>query len=100
MPRPTTVIPSTPLGRELERCRAAKGISRKAASEGANTSDVQWNRLLTEQRRFEPSMVRRAAEAVGLSVKDAFKLAGIAIVPDGTSRIITVSEWEQLQEAS
>jgi hypothetical protein len=100
MARATTVIPRTSLGKALERYRLAKKISRKQAYEKARTSDVQWTRLLTEDRKFEPNLVKRAALAVGLPVEEAFLLARIAVVPNGTSRVITKREFEELLTAS
>ncbi|MFI6029407.1 helix-turn-helix domain-containing protein [Amycolatopsis magusensis] len=100
MPRPTSVLPVTDLGRALERCRTEKGLSRKEAYLAAKTSGNQWNRLLTERRSFDLRLVTRAANAVGLHLQEAFLLAGVAVVPDNTSRTITQSELQTLQAAS
>jgi hypothetical protein len=61
---------------------------------------VQWNRLLTEYRRFEPGPVVRAAEAVDMDSIQALRLARVAVVPDGTTRVMTLSEVRALQRAS
>ena len=97
MPRPTTVVAVTPLGTALERCRIARGMTRQEAYQKAGTSDTQWRRLLTEHRRFEPDVIGRAAAAVGMDLDEALNLANVALVPDDTVRVMTLSEVNALR---
>jgi hypothetical protein len=99
MPPRATVIAITPLGRLLEGGRIAKGMSRRQAYEAAGTSRVQWTRLITQLRKFDLKLVKAAAEAVGVSVAEAFGAIGIVVVPDG-SRVLTEREFEELLQAS
>lgn len=97
MGRKQTVTPVTPLGRALEVHREAAGMTRMAAYTKAGFgSHVVWNRLLTESRRFEPDVVQRAAEAVGMNLEEALRLAGIAIIPDGTLHVVKQSDMARL----
>lgn len=120
MGRRQTLEPVTPLGRALEQAREAAGLSRvEAYTRAGFRSHVLWNRLLTEERRFEPEVVQRAARAVGMNLLEALRLARVAIVPndtrhivkesdaarvhvipDDTARVMTVSEVEALQNVS
>lgn len=101
MPRPQAVVPATPLGEALEQHRQARGMTRvEAYTKAGWRSHVQWNRLLTENRRFEPGKVVCAAKAVGMDPEEALRLARVAIVPDDTTRVMTMSEVLALKTAS
>lgn len=120
MGRRQTVEPVTPLGHALEAARVAAGLTRvQAYGKAGFQSHVLWNRLLTEERRFDPGVVQRAARAVGMNFLEALRLARVAVVPndtrhivkesdaarvhvipDDTARVMTMSEVEALQNAS
>lgn len=100
MARPTSVVATTDLGAAIERCRGAAGLTRKDVYEEAGTSSAQYGRLLTEQRRFEVDLVCRVARAVGLEELEALRLARIAVVPDDTLQVVTLSRFHQLAAAS
>jgi hypothetical protein len=101
MPRPQAVSPLTPLGEALERHRIKRGMTKAQACAACGwTNYVQWNRLLTEYRRFEPALVVRAAEAVGMDPIKALRRARVAIVPDDTIRVMKMSEVLALRTAS
>lgn len=97
MPRPTSVVASTPLGEALERHRVARGMTRRQAYRSARTSETQWRRLLTDpQRRFEPELLARVASAVGMDLMEALALAKVVVIPDDTERVLRESEVELL----
>ncbi len=96
MPKPTSVVATTRLGAALERHRIACGMTRQSAYRRTGTSNSQWRRLLTEERPFEPWLIKRAAAAVGMDVREALALAKFAVVPNGTKRVLTESEVELL----
>jgi hypothetical protein len=101
MARQQSVVAVTPLGVELEVHRRARGMTRAAAYKAAGwRSHQQWHRLLTEDRRFEPALVIRAAKAVGMDALTALRLARVAVVPDDTCRVMTQSEVLALQNVS
>jgi hypothetical protein len=94
-------VPVTPLGQALERHRLLRKMTKAEASEAAGFKNhVLWNRLLTVSRKYDPDLIKRAAEAVGLDLLEALRLAKVAIVPNDTCRVMTFSEVLALQNAS
>lgn len=100
MARPQAVVPATPLGEALEQHRQARGMTKTQAYTAARMQSHElWNRLLTEQRRFDPFLIGRAAQAVGLDVPTALFLAGTDFQRDESNRIMRVSELVDLLDA-
>lgn len=96
MPKPISVVPTTALGRALEEHRHALGMTRAQAYRAAGCTDTVWTRLLREERRFEPSLLARAARAVGMELLTALRLAKVAVVPDNASQVLRESEMTRL----
>lgn len=97
MARPIKLRPLTPLGRALEDARSTSKMTRAEAIALAQSSRKQWSCLLHQQREFAVEPVVRAAKAVGLDPAKALELIGCAVVPDSTTRTVTISELLQLQ---
>lgn len=91
--------PLTPLGKALEEARVEAKLTRKDAIARALSSRKQWSCMLHEKREFLVEPVVRAANAVGLDPAKALELIGCAVVPDTTTRTVTISELLQLQMA-
>jgi len=91
--------PLTPLGKALEKARVDARLTRAQAIDLAQSSRKQWSCFLHERREFAVVPVVRAANAVGLDPAKALELIGCAVVPDSTTRTVTISELLQLQMA-